>query len=70
MTAYRKIFTLVLSFVILIFTIGNLYFYFLDFSEGGRPYRVEIQRLALEIEKEGLENVSLSHCKYVAHIEP
>lgn len=70
MTAYRKIFTLVLSFVILIFTIGNLYFYFLDFSEGGRPYRVEIQRLALEIEKEGLENLSLSHCKYVTHIEP
>lgn len=70
MTTYKKIFTLVILFTAIIFAVANMYFYFLDSNEEGRPYRVEIERLALLLEKEGLKNVSLSHCKYVSHIEP
>ena len=36
----------------------------------GRPYRVEINRLALQIEQEGFERLDLSQCEYVYHIEP
>lgn len=35
----------------------------------GRPYRVEINRLALEIEENGIENVGVSECEYVYNIE-
>lgn len=70
MNTYKRIFKLVIFFTAVVFAWANLYFYCLDFRDGGRPYRVEIERLALQIEKEGLKNVSLSHCKYVSHIQP
>lgn len=37
--------------------------------ENGRPYRVEINRIAFQIEKNGFESVDLSECEYVNHIE-
>lgn len=37
--------------------------------ENGRPYRVEINRLARKIEAGGFENIDLSHCQYVTNIE-
>lgn len=37
--------------------------------DGGRPYRVEINRLARKIEADGFENTDLSDCKYVTNIE-
>ena len=41
-----------------------------NLPENGRPYRVEINRLALAIEENGLENVDLSQYHYVYHVEP
>ncbi|WP_322101252.1 sensor histidine kinase [Sporofaciens musculi] len=37
--------------------------------ESGRPYRVEINRIALQIEKNGFQSVDLSKCEYVNYIE-
>lgn len=36
--------------------------------ENGRPYRVEINRLAFQIEQNGLESVDISQCEFVYHI--
>lgn len=36
--------------------------------ENGRPYRVEINRLAFQIEQNGLESVDISQCAFVYHI--
>lgn len=36
--------------------------------ENGRPYRVEINRLAFQIEQNGLESVDVSQCEFVYHI--
>lgn len=57
------LFALLIFFANLILIHGNL-------SEDGRPYRVEINRLALAIEENGLESVDLSQYDYVYHIEP
>jgi len=38
-------------------------------SENGRPYRVEVNRLALDIEEKGLEGIDLSQCEYVQDIQ-
>ena len=40
-----------------------------DSFENGRPYRVEINRLARKIEADGFENIDLSHCQYVTNIK-
>lgn len=40
-----------------------------DSFENGRPYRVEINRLARKIEAGGFENINLSNCQYVTNIE-
>lgn len=38
-------------------------------SDFGRPYRIEISRLAHEIENNGFENTDISECRYVTNIE-
>lgn len=55
---------------VMLFTCANLILYHWNLPENGRPYRVEINRLALEIEEKGLENVDLSQHDYVYHVEP
>ena len=40
-----------------------------DTSVSGRPYRVEINKIALEIEENGFESVDLSSYNYVTNIE-
>lgn len=55
--------------MIIIFVAANLYLLQLDNRSEGRPYRVEISRLALQIENSGLESVDVSQCEYVKHIE-
>lgn len=52
-----------------IFVAANLIMIHWNISENGRPYRVEINRVALAIEQNGLKNVDLSQCEYVYHIE-
>lgn len=48
-----------------IFTGANLFLYYLKTPENGRPYRVEVNRIALQIEQGGLESVDLSMHQYV-----
>lgn len=50
------------------FVAANLMLAHADGSENGRPYRVEINRLALTIEHEGFENLDLSECGYVTNV--
>lgn len=70
MKAFGKILCVVsLLFALLIF-FANLILIHGNLSEDGRPYRVEINRLALAIEENGLESVDLSQYDYVYHIEP
>lgn len=67
MTYFDKIFTAVLAAIILLFTAANLTLAFSD-KNTGRPYRVEINRLANEIETSGPENISLDSCLYVTSV--
>ena len=68
MRAWRKIFALVVALAAAIFAAANLLLYNINAPENGRPHRVEINRLALEIEESGLENVDLSQCEFVYNI--
>ena len=69
MRAFNKIFAAVIGIILLIFAGTNLLLTSLNDTDSGRLYRVEINRLALEIEKNGLESVNLSDCQYVTQIE-
>lgn len=69
MKAFNRIFLLVIAVTLLIFIGANAVMIRHSNGESGRPYRVEISRLVLEIEKNGLENIDLSACKYVIGIE-
>lgn len=50
------------------FIVTNLLLAHADKPENGRPYRVEINRLALTIEHEGFESLDLSECEYVTNV--
>lgn len=69
MKTFDKIFAAVIVLLLLVILGANLFFTSYTQSKGGRPYRVEIERLALEIEEKGLQNVTLSQCRYVTNIE-
>lgn len=68
MKAFRRITAVFLIIAALIFAAANLFLNNLDSHQTGRPYRVEINRLALEIEQNGIESVDLSSCEYVYNI--
>lgn len=70
MRAFEKILCVVSLLFALLFLFANLILFQGNLSEEGRPYRVEINRLALEIAERGPENVDLSQYDYVYHIEP
>lgn len=59
----------VIAFSALTFISANLILRYFEAPENGRPYRVEINRLALEIEENGIENIDLSNREYVFNIE-
>ncbi|MGN1481165.1 sensor histidine kinase, partial [Porcipelethomonas sp.] len=69
MKAFNKIFAAVIATIILIFAGANLLLTSLDHTNCGRPYRVEINRLAFEIEQNGFDSMDMSDCEYVTHIE-
>lgn len=69
MRAWRRIFSVTAVVVIVIFVSANLILNNMKPSENGRPYRVEINRLALKIEQDGSENIDLSECEFVYNIE-
>lgn len=68
MKSGRKIITAAALLAALLITAANLFLQYLNLPDNGRPYRVEINRLALFIEQNGLESVDLSQCEFVYNI--
>ncbi len=66
MKAFNKIFAAVIGVLTILFAAANIILASAD-SSGGRPYRVEINRLARQIETDGHADVSA--CEYVTNIE-
>lgn len=66
MKAFNRIFAAVIAVLALLFAAANIILA-ADGSGGGRPYRVEINRLALQIEEYG--HADISNCEYVTNIE-
>lgn len=52
-----------------IFLGANLILFFGAASGGARPYRVEVNRIAKQIERDGFEALSLSGYRYVTNVE-
>lgn len=69
MKSYNKITAVVLWMAAVIFIGANLYLHNTGYTAGGRMYRVEVSRLAKEIRQYGYENIDLSVCQYVYHVE-
>lgn len=68
MKAINRIFALALAVLALIFAAANLFLTNMGGRDGGRPYMVEINRLALKIEQSGIEGPDPSDFKYVTNI--
>jgi len=66
MKAFNRIFAAVILILAVLWVAANIILS-ADGSGGGRPYRVEINRLALQIEEYGYADVS--ECQYVTNIE-
>ena len=66
MKAFNKIFMAVIGGLAILFAAANIIL-LADSSGSGRPYRVEINRLARQIESDGYADIS--DCKYVTGIE-
>ena len=66
MKAFNRIFSAVTVAIILLFTVVNMILA-ADKTDGSRQYRVEISRLAREIEANG--SADISECEYVTNIE-
>ncbi len=66
MKAFNRIFAAVILILAVLWVSANIILS-ADGSGGGRPYRVEINRLALQIEEYGYADVS--ECQYVINIE-
>lgn len=68
MRAFRKIFAAAAALAGLLIITANVLLHQWNAPENGRPYRVEINRLAFQIEQNGLESVDISQCAFVYHI--
>lgn len=66
MKAFNRIFAAVILILAVLWVAANIILS-ADGSGGGRPYRVEINRLALQIETEG--HADISDCEYITYIE-
>ncbi len=66
MKAFNRVFTVVVIAIILLFVVVNMILA-ADKTDGSRQYRVEISRLAREIETNG--SADISECEYVTNIE-
>lgn len=69
MKTFRKFFAAVIGLILCVFVVTNILIDHLDTTGNGRPYRVEIERLALEIGENGFENMDTSGCEYVVRVE-
>ncbi|HBH95703.1 MAG TPA: sensor histidine kinase [Ruminococcaceae bacterium] len=68
MKAFNRLFAAVLGVLAVIFLGANLFLIKINGTDGGRPYMVEINRLALKIEQGGLDSLNPSDFKYVTDI--
>ncbi len=68
MKSFDRIFAAVIALILVIFAAANALILW-ENNNAGRPYRVEINRLAREIEENGFKEPDLSACDYVTHIE-
>lgn len=66
MKAFNRIFAAVIAVLVVLFVAANIILA-ADVSGSGRPYRVEINRLALQIKEYG--HADISDCEYVTNIE-
>ncbi len=69
MKNYNRIMAAVIALIVLIFAGANLLLKNYKSIGGGRPYRVEVNRIALEIKEKGFEEVDLSKYQYVTAIQ-
>ena len=67
MKAFNRISAIVIAAIIAVFISANIIL-LSDNSESGRPYRVEINRIVTEIEKNSLEITDLGDCEYVTGV--
>lgn len=69
MKSFNRISAVIIALIAVIFISANIFLLLPDNSESGRPYRVEISRIALEIEENGFDKVDLSEYQYVTDVE-
>lgn len=68
MKAFNKTFIAVIILIALVFIAANLLVSTANNTDSGRPYIVEVSRLVLEIEENGIEITDLSNCEYVTDV--
>lgn len=69
MKSFYKIFAVVMITIVFFFIGTNLYLLSFFRSTDGREYRVEINRISAEIERNGPDHIDLSQYDYVTNIE-
>ena len=68
MKTFNKIFIAIIIFLIASFFVANILVFNVNNDNSGRPYRVEINRLANYIEINGVESIDLTKCDYVISV--
>ncbi|MDO5558915.1 MAG: HAMP domain-containing sensor histidine kinase [Oscillospiraceae bacterium] len=69
MKIFNRIFALIIIFACAVIVLTNVILFKSDNSGHNRPYRVEISRIARQIDISGYESIDLSGCKYITYIE-
>lgn len=67
MKCFYKFFTAAAAIIIIMFLAANLLLH-LQKKNNGRPYQIEIDRLAYQIEQNGIESIDVTDCSYVTNI--
>ncbi len=67
MKSFDRIFAAIIALILAIFAAANALILW-ENDNAGRPYRVEINRLALEIEENGINELDLSACDFVTNV--
>lgn len=70
MKTFHRLMTFLFLLITLLFVAVNLLLKYQGTLETARPYRVEINRIANELEEKDLESIDFSKCEYVTNIVP
>lgn len=68
MKAWKRLLAALAVLALTVFLLANLVLYSCTAPEKGRPYRVEVNRLALLMQEEGPAGIDLSQCAYVEKV--